>query len=108
MDRLEDEKFTRFLESKAAEAKQALKYNPNHFLAMLRSNGGYATVSKLLVSKTPSDGFTKLWEGGRLDLSIEALVVETEWGQFFDEKLLEQARYKLTQVGYEFTRYDYS
>lgn len=64
MDRLEDEKFTRFLESKAAEAKQALKYNPNHFLAMLRSNGGYATVSKLLVSKTPSDGFTKLWEGG--------------------------------------------
>lgn len=49
---------------------------------MLRSNGGYATVSKLLVSKTPSDGFTKLWEGGRLDLSIEALVVETEWGRF--------------------------
>lgn len=31
MDRLEDEGFTRFLELKAAEAKQALKYNPNHF-----------------------------------------------------------------------------
>mgnify|MGYP001274314251 CR=1 FL=1 len=106
MDRLEDERFTRFLELKAAEAKQALKYNPNYFLAMLRSNGGYVTVNKLLVNKTPSDGFTKLWEGGRLDLSIEALVLETEWGRFFDEKLLEQAQYKLKQVGYECKRYE--
>lgn len=46
MDCLEDETFTRFLELKAAEAKQALKYNPNHFLATLRSNGGYVTVNK--------------------------------------------------------------
>ena len=106
MDRQTDDVFTTFLLEKAAEAKKELKYNPSYFLGMLNSDGAYATVNKLLSSKTLSDGFTKLWEGGRLDLSIEALVLETEWGQFFDEQLLEQAEYKLKQVGYAYKRYE--
>lgn len=105
MDKVDDERFTAFLRKKAAEAKRDLGYDPKQFIGMLSADGGYSTASKLVGGKIPSDGFSKLWEKGRLDLSVEALVLETEWIQFFDETILKQAERKLTGVGYKYIRY---
>lgn len=105
MDKATDERFTVFLREKAAEAKRELKYDPRQFLAMLGADGGYATVSKLVGGRNPSDGFVKLWESGRLDLSVEALVLETEWIRFFDEQLLKEAERKLKAANYPFVRH---
>lgn len=96
----EDEEFTTFLRGKAMEAQTALNYRPAFFLQMLASSGGYQTVSTLISQPKPSDGFTKLWEGGRLDLSVEALVTESRWRRCFEANLLLAAETRLRQVGY--------
>ena len=104
MTNAEDAAFTEFLLQKAAEA-EGLGYRPALFKQMLAAQGGEATVRQLLSKGKPSDGFTRLWELGRLDLTVEALVVEAQWRRFFDPILLQQAERLLTQSKYAFTRY---
>lgn len=98
----EDIAFTDFLLQKAAEA-QALGYHPTQFKQMLGAQGGNATVRQLLAEGKPSEGFTRLWELGRLDLTVEALVVETKWRPLIDPILVQQAERLLTQSKYRFT-----
>jgi 5-methylcytosine-specific restriction protein A len=105
MEKNEDIKLTSFLRAKAAEAERAIDYHPNYFLRMLETDGGYLTVIKLLSSNKVSEGFTKLWEHRRLDLSVEALVVESEWRSAFDPVLITRAEKRLSDVGYRFTRF---
>lgn len=100
MTPMEDDEFTTFLRGKAMEAQTALNYRPALFLQMLGSSGGYQTVSTLISQPKPSDGFTKLWEGGRLDLSVEALVTESRWRRCFEANLLLAAETRLSQAGY--------
>lgn len=98
----EDIAFTEFLLNKATEA-EALGYRPTQFKQMLGAQGGNATVRQLLAKGKPSEGFTRLWELKRLDLTVEALVVETKWRQLIDPILVQQAERLLTQSGYRFT-----
>lgn len=103
MEKNDDIKFTSFLREKAAEAERAIRYRPNYFLGMLESDGGHLTVIKLLSANKVSEGFKKLWEYGRLDLSVEALVVESKWRSAFDPILIARAEKRLSEVGYRFT-----
>jgi 5-methylcytosine-specific restriction protein A len=103
MDKNQDIKLANFLRAKAGEAERAIRYRPNFFLGMLETNGGYLTVIKLLSANGVSDGFKKLWEHRRLDLSVEALVVESEWRSAFDPVLIARAEKRLREVGYQFT-----
>lgn len=105
MNKNQETQFTAFLREKAKEADRAIHYRPNYFLNMLETDGGLRTVLKLLSANQVSKGFTKLWEHGRLDLSVEALVVESEWQQAFDPLLITLAEKKLKNVGYPFTRW---
>lgn len=98
----DDIAFTEFLFQKAAEA-EALGYRPTQFKEMLGAQGGNATVRQLLAKGKPSEGFTRLWELKRLDLSVEALVVETRWRSLIDPILVQQAERLLTQSSYSFT-----
>ena len=70
------------------------------FLQMLNERGGLATARALL-SGTPSDGFTKLWELGRLDLAVEALVIREQWHSMFSSTELAVARRRLTDAGFK-------
>src|SRR4051794_19137514 len=54
-------------------------YNATYFLRMLNELGGVATAKRLINANAPSEGFTKLWEMKRLDLSVEALVRLPQW-----------------------------
>lgn len=106
MDKITDLRFTEFLRGKAEEAqKNVLKKPLTKFVGMLNADGGYKTASTLIGRRQPSDGFNKLWEHKRLDLTVEALVVETSWSTYFDEILLKEAERKLTEAGYKFARY---
>jgi 5-methylcytosine-specific restriction protein A len=99
---MQDEAFTEFLRQKANEA-EALGYRPNQFKQMLNAQGGEATVRQLLSKGKPTEGFTRLWELGRLDLTVEALAVESYWRPFIDDALLQQAERLLRQSKYTFT-----
>ena len=62
--------------------------------------GGLAAARRLLHTPTVSDGFTALWERGRLDLSVEALVLQERFRNLFTEQELERARERLAEYGY--------
>jgi len=70
------------------EAAKKLKYNPSYFWRMVCEKGGYQTAKQLIHTETPSEGFTTLWELGRLDISVEAAVLKPEYDVLFtkDEK----------------------
>ena len=51
-------------------------YKATRFLQMLHEHRGLATAQILLHSATVSDGYTALWERDRLDLTVEALVLQ--------------------------------
>ena len=58
------------------------------------------TAHKLLAAPAMSDGFAALWERGRMDLTVEAVVVEPALSELFSEHELQVARRRLEQFGY--------
>lgn len=105
MDSREDEEFTKLLRGAVGEAEK-LKYRPAQFKKMLDAYGGFDTVNRVLASGKPSDGFTRLWELSRLDLTCEAIIVETKWRGYFDESALARAEKLLGDMRYPFRRYE--
>ncbi|WP_249169943.1 hypothetical protein [Bradyrhizobium liaoningense] len=82
-------------------AKTEAGYNATLFLRMLTDKGGLETAKQLINSSKPSDGYTRLYERGRLDLTVEAMVVENpKWHDLFATEELAKARARLRQYGY--------
>lgn len=75
-------------------------YKATLFIHMVNTNGGVETAHQLLAKDT-TDGFTRLWEKKRLDLSVEALVLRPQFAALFDETEREQARKKLAEYKYK-------
>ena len=75
-------------------------YKATRFIQMVESQGGLETAKKLLASKGYSEGLTRLWEEKRLDISMEATVVEEPWCALFSTEELQVARNKLRDLGY--------
>jgi hypothetical protein len=82
------------------QAKRQAGYNATYFLRMVSETGGLATAQRLLHSPTASEGFTALWEKGRLDLTVEALVLQERFVDLFTDEEREIARGRLAQRGY--------
>ncbi|MGB8476364.1 MAG: DUF3578 domain-containing protein [Candidatus Acidiferrum sp.] len=104
MTAAENERFTSFLRRAAEESRRA-GYPPNNFVRMLNANGGFETTKRLLLKPEVSEGFGKLFSLQRLDLTVEALVVESEWAKFFEPALLDIAEKRLRAAGYTPKRY---
>ena len=82
-------------------AKTEAKYPANIFLKMISTDGGWLTAKSLINASQQSDGFTALHLAGRLDLTVEAVVLENAiWHQLFTEEELERARRRLHKNGY--------
>ena len=84
------------------QAKDEAGYNATIFLQMLTDRRGVRTAKALINAARPSDGYTALYERGRLDLTVEALVVEDErWQNLFTDEELARARKRLRDYRYE-------
>jgi len=81
-------------------AVREANYNPTVYLRMLTEHGPLGTAQRLLAAPNPSAGFVTLWEKGRLDLTVEALVLTPEFQHFFAEDELATARDRLDRLGY--------
>ena len=81
-------------------AKTEANYQATYFLSMLAEYGSLATARKLLSAPAVSDGFAALWERGRLDLTVEALVIQPQFAELFTPAEIEVARHRLEQFGY--------
>jgi hypothetical protein len=75
-------------------------YNASYFLSMLSQYGPLETARRLLASPAISDGFAELWERGRLDLTVEAVVSDAAFSELFTEDEVAVARRRLEQFGY--------
>lgn len=82
-------------------AKSEARYNATAFLQTLSKRGGLDTAKYLINSAKQSDGYGALLLRGRLDLTVEAMIVEnTNWHGLFTNEELERARLRLKNNGY--------
>ena len=82
-------------------AKAEAGYNATIFLKMIHEQEGRSTAKQLINSPKPSDGYTQLYERGRLDLTVEALVVENgRWHALFEPEEIERASRRLREYRY--------
>ena len=82
------------------EAKEECGYNATAFLQMLDNYGGLETAHLLLRNETLQYGFSILWERGRLDLTVECLVLDERFSVLFNDYELATARRRLNDCGF--------
>lgn len=83
-------------------AKSEAKYNAQRFLQMVVDHGGIDAARMLIHADTVSDGYTALWERGRLDLTVEAMIVEsTKFHPLFTDDEMMICSKRLTEYRYE-------
>ncbi len=83
------------------DAAADLDYHPTRFLKMVHEHGGVASAKRLLSGPVAQSGLTTLWELGRLDISMEALVVQERWKPLFSDAERQTARDRLSAYGYD-------
>ena len=83
------------------DAKEQCGYNAGYFLQMLYDRGGLGTAKHLLAKNEVSEGFTKLWEFGRLDLTVECVVLRPKFRGLFTDDEIELARKRLRDYGFD-------
>lgn len=81
-------------------AKKECGYNASRFLQILGTKGGVAAAKQLINKPGGTDGFTTLWEHGRLDLFVEAHVLKLEYAELFTDEERRICRERLEQFGY--------
>ena len=83
------------------KAGKECNYWPTRFLQLIDSQGAIV-AARYLISKTGgTEGFTKLWELKRLDLSAEVLILQPEFSDLFTDEERDICRQRLNQYGYE-------
>lgn len=92
--------FERELRRLYEEPKRRFGYSATYFLQMLAEGRPVETARRLVLDPKYSEGLTKLWELGALELSVEALVLREPWNHLFDQEVLDAARKKLHALHY--------
>ena len=92
--------FERAMRDVYVRAKKEANYTATYFLSMLSDYGGLGTARRLLASSEVSSGFAALYERGRLDLTVEVLVMKPEFASLFTEEEIHIARQRLDDLGY--------
>ena len=92
--------FERAMKDVYVRAKAEANYTATYFVGMLSNYGGLGTAQRLLASTEVSTGFAALYERGRLDLTVEALVIQPKFASLFTDEEIDIARQRLDQLGY--------
>jgi hypothetical protein len=84
---------------------KAFGYNPAYFLRMVAEHGAVGAAKLLLEGDWASDGFTRLWVEGHLDLSVEFLVLHPKYESLFTADERAEARRRLVMYGFDVDRH---
>ena len=83
-------------------ARSEASYTPSVFFRMISEHGGYETARRLIHSPNVSEGYVKLFELGRLDLTVEAIIIGNDkWLKLFTDQELDICRKRLHAYGYK-------
>lgn len=83
------------------EASLQCNYKPIRFLQMLNSKGPVITAKELIRKHGVTYDFNRLWECGRLDLSLEALLLKDKYKVLFTEEEIEICKNRLKEYEYK-------
>ncbi len=81
-------------------AKSEVGYTATRFRQLVSRLGGVKAARHLLAAPHVSDGFATLWEKGRLDLSVEAHVLQRQYLHLFSVEERDVALRRLQEHGY--------
>ena len=76
-------------------------YWASYFLRGSRNHGGLAYAHQLLAVEGTTDGFSRLQHEGRLELTMEALVLRPEYAELFSQHERQIAASRLARAGYQ-------
>jgi hypothetical protein len=83
-------------------ARAEARYNATRFLEMITRDRGLMVAKILINAPQVSDGYTELYMRKRLDLTVEAEVIDHPmWYPLFDPKEIERARDRLRRYEYK-------
>ena len=88
----------------ACEKAQQLGVRCKRTLDTLEKGDGVSHARRILSGSRPSDEFAALESLHRLDLSLEALVLRSAFGQLFTDEQVNRAIERLLQAGYSFRK----
>lgn len=100
MSRLEA-KFQTALIDTYHQTKAETGYNALGFLQLLHNRGALGTAQYLIHQPRPSEGYVKLFEYGRLDLTVEAVIYDnSEWHFLFTADEMAVVKRRLQEYEY--------
>jgi hypothetical protein len=73
----------------------------SYFLRGVRNHGGPNYARQLLRAEGTTEGFQRLTDEHRLDLTMEALVLKPEFAELFTEDERSVAAHRLARAGYQ-------
>lgn len=76
-------------------------YWASYFLGGVRNHGGPEYAHQLLRKEGTTDGFQRLKEEGRLELTMEAHVLRPEYTELFSDEERRVAAHRLAEAGYQ-------
>jgi hypothetical protein len=76
-------------------------YHPTAWISMIQRWGAAEAARRLLVSGDIQDGFQRLIDAGRVDLTVERSALYPRWHPIFRDSHREAARWRLRQAGIE-------
>ena len=82
-----------------AEATRLFNYNPSRFLLDLAQSEPDELISRYVLAKDPSDGFTRLYIAKRLDLTVENVAWKNR--SMLPEHVVEAARRRLEKAEFD-------
>ena len=92
-----EDRFTARLLAACQECRD-FGYSPVRFERMIREHGGVGTAKRLIKSGDLQDGLERLKVEGRLDLSMESIMLEPEFQPLFTQQELDAAQWRLQQL----------
>jgi len=96
-----EREFHREMVTGADRLKREIGYNPTRFNQMVAEHGGAEATRQLLRGRDASDGFTTLWEAGRLEMSVEAAALLPWYADLFSDEQRGVARRRLVEHGFD-------
>ena len=87
--------------NKAVKEMLSLGYKPQAFITMQITYGTVNAIKSLINNAKVTEGFMRLWKLNRLDLSLENIIQEKEWDDFFTEEERRKARKRLEDYNFK-------
>ncbi|MDE1905184.1 MAG: hypothetical protein KGH75_01855 [Rhodospirillales bacterium] len=85
--------------------KSKLVMGLRFFITWLTTMGGLITAKTFINASKPSDGYTALYERGRLDLTVKQLLLNNKDGtRFLQMRQLRKQKNRLDRYGYKSKR----